>query len=199
MRKEIKYRWWIISAVALIGFALDWWTKNLAAQHLAGGGGAYQLVSSYVELVLVYNKAALFGLDPRRLIPGFPLNLVFTCFTVIASAVLIAYYRRLKKTEILLHWGLAVILPGAIGNLFDRIVHPALGVVDFIKMDLRVWPFNPWPVFNLADIYVTLGVGLMIASFIFEDARQKGEDAAHDVPPRPASGEGQISDAKTNP
>jgi signal peptidase II len=72
-----------------------------------------------------------------------------------------------------MHWALAIILPGALGNLFDRIIHPGLGVVDFIKMDLKFWPFNPWPVFNLADLFVTIGVGLMIACFLLEERRRK--------------------------
>ena len=170
MRQTADRRWLMFIGVTLFGFLLDWWTKHLAAVHLAGG--PFRLFGSIIELVLVYNKAALFGLDPRRIIPGFPINVFFVFFTTIAIAVVVAYYGRLKKTEILLRWGLASILPGAIGNLFDRIVHPSLGVIDFIKLDLRIWPFNPWPVFNLADCYVTLGVGLMIVSFIREERRR---------------------------
>jgi signal peptidase II len=195
LQREMKQRWLVLAAVAIVGFALDWWTKMLAAGHL--GGEPFRLLGSYVELTLVYNKAALFGLDPRRIIPGFPINIFFTFFTILAIAVLVAYYRHLKKSEILLHWGLATILPGAMGNLFDRIVHPSLGVVDFIKLDLRVWPFNPWPVFNLADFYVTLGVGLMIVSFILEERRRKrGSEIANAAPGHPSRG-AQERDAKT--
>jgi signal peptidase II len=170
--KEIKYRWWILAGIVAVGFFVDWWTKILAVRHLSPVE-PLRIVGNYLELVLVRNKAAVFGLDPRHLIPAFPLNQVFTAFHLIAVVVLVVYYRYLKKTDRLMHWALAVILPGALGNLFDRLVHPSLGVVDFIKMDLRVWPFHPWPVFNMADAWVTVGVGLMILSFLLEERRRK--------------------------
>jgi signal peptidase II len=170
--KEIKHRWWLLVIVAAVGFFIDWWTKYLAAKHLSSFE-TYRLAGDWLELVLVYNKGAVFGLDPRHLIPGFPVNMFFTVFHVLAVIILVAYYRYLKHYDRLMHWALAVILPGALGNLFDRIMHPAIGVVDFIKMDLRVWPFNPWPVYNMADAFVTIGVGLMIACFIIEDRRRK--------------------------
>jgi signal peptidase II len=174
MGKEIRHRWWILVIITAIGFFIDWWTKFLAAGHLSPFE-TVPLAGSWLELVLVYNKGAVFGLDPRHIIPGFPVNLFFTVFHVLAVVFLTAYYYYLKKSDRLMHWALAIILPGAIGNLFDRIVHPGQGVVDFIKMDLKVWPFNPWPVFNMADAWVTIGVGLMIFVFVIEDRRRKKE------------------------
>jgi signal peptidase II len=172
--KEIKHRWWFLIIITFVGFFIDWWTKSLAARHLSLFE-TVPVVGNWLELVLVYNKGAVFGLDPRQIIPGFPVNLFFTVFHVLAVIFLTVYYYYLKKSDRLMHWALAVILPGALGNLFDRIVHPARGVVDFIKMDLKVWPFNPWPVFNMADAWVTIGVGLMIICFIFEERRRKKE------------------------
>jgi signal peptidase II len=170
--KEIKHRWILLAIVAAVGFIIDWWTKYLAARHLSSYT-PLPVAGDWLELVLVYNKGAVFGLDPRHLVPGFPVNLFFTVFHVLAVIILALYYRYLKSSDRLMHWALAVILPGALGNLYDRIVHPAQGVVDFVKMDLRVWPFNPWPVFNMADAFVTIGVGLMIVCFIVEDRRRK--------------------------
>jgi signal peptidase II len=170
--KEIKRRWILLAVVTAAGFFIDWWTKYLAVGHLAMFEPR-RLVGDWLELVLIYNKGAVFGLDPARLIPGFPVNLFFTVFHVLALVVLALYYRYLRKTDRLMHWALAVIFPGALGNLFDRLVHPAQGVVDFIKMDLRIWPFNPWPVYNMADAFVTIGVGLMIACFLLENRRRR--------------------------
>jgi signal peptidase II len=172
LEKELKHRWWILLIITAVGFLIDWGTKYLAVRHLSAFE-PHRLLGDWLELVLVYNKGAVFGLDPRQLIPGFPVNLFFTVFHVLAVIILALYYRWLKKSDRLMHWALAVILPGAFGNLFDRIMHPAQGVVDFIKMDLRVWPFNPWPVYNMADFFVTVGVCLMIVVFILEDRRRK--------------------------
>jgi signal peptidase II len=172
LSKEIKHRWWILIVVTAAGFIIDWWTKYLAAKYLSQSAPC-RLAGSYLELVLIYNRAAIFGIDPRHYISWFPVNQFFAFFTAFASIGMVVYYRYLKKTDILMHWALAVILPGALGNLFDRILYPARGVVDFIKADIGFWPFNPWPVFNMADAWVTIGIGLMILSFILEERRRK--------------------------
>jgi signal peptidase II len=46
-----------------------------------------------------------------------------------------------------------------VGNLLDRLIYAR--VVDFILVDVGVWPLNPWPVFNVADIVLVVGVGLI--------------------------------------
>ena len=176
MQKEIKHRWWILIIAALTGFLFDWWTKVQAVSHLTIGHPVH-VMGTWLQFTLLYNKAALFGLDPRHLVPGFPVNSVFTIFTSIAIVALIGYYAYLKKSEVLMHLGLAMVLPGAIGNLFDRIVYPGRGVVDFIMVDLKVWPFNPWPVFNMADAYVTVGVIMLLISIVFEEQRRKSSSS----------------------
>lgn len=132
-----------------------------------------RLIGRHLELLLIHNRGAIFGLDPQQFIPGFPVNGFFTVFMVIAIAGIIVYYQRLKKNEILLHWGLAFILPGAMGNLYDRIMHPAKGVIDFIKVDLGFWPLNPWPIFNLADSWVTIGLCVLVLSFVLEEVQKR--------------------------
>ena len=172
LAKEIRFRWWILFVVTVVGFGLDLWTKSLAVRKLILGVPV-KMIGDKLGLFLIYNKAALFGLDPRHFVAWFPLNAFFTVFTIIAIFVLIGYYFYLKKSDILMHWGLALVLPGAMGNLYDRIVHPGQGVVDFIKLDLKVWPANPWPIFNLADVYVTIGVIILIFTFFLDEHRQK--------------------------
>lgn len=77
-----------------------------------------------------------------------------------------------------MHWGVALITPGALGNLFDRLVYPARGVVDFIMVDLGFPPFNPWPIFNIADIYITVGVAIILFEFIRGTSPRKPEPEA---------------------
>jgi signal peptidase II len=60
-------------------------------------------------------------------------------------------------------------MPGVLGNLSDRVIHPSEGVVDFIKMDFYFWPFNPWPTYNIADAYITAGLLLIIIDIFFQD------------------------------
>jgi signal peptidase II len=158
--------------VTAVGLLADLWTKHSAARALADGHIVHCL-GDVVQLVLVFNKVAVFGIDPARIMHGFSVGRVFPFFNLIAAAVLIIYYRFLKRTDLLLHWSLAFILPGALGNLSDRLLHPGRGVVDFIMVNLGFPPFNPWPIFNVADAWVTIGIALMIASFLFEGNRRK--------------------------
>ncbi len=76
-------------------------------------------------------------------------NLLFIFINLIIIAVILYYYRKEKK----LQFGLDFVLAGALGNLFDRLVHGY--VIDFI--DLKIWP-----VFNLADSFIVIGVGICI-------------------------------------
>lgn len=168
--KEMKRKWTILFTVALVGFFLDWLTKYLADTKLSYGM-PHTLIGDYLQLLLVYNKGAVFGLDPRNLVLGFPTNQFFFVFNILVIILMLFYYNSIPKRERGMHWGIALILPGAIGNLFDRVIHAQKGVVDFIKIGLS--PDLYWPIFNLADVYVTIGVALLIFCFITEEKRQK--------------------------
>ena len=187
-----KHPWIFLAAVAVVGFVLDIATKRWAVAALEPRQ-QIKVVGDALSFVLVYNKGALFGLDPRNLLPWLPLNLVFYVFSVVAIAIVFYYYRMVHGKDTLAQWGLALVLPGALGNATDRILHPDRGVVDFIMVDLNVWPLDPWPIFNLADIYVTVGVLAIIASIIRDEIRRKATaEASHDdstVPSHSASDE----------
>ena len=74
-----------------------------------------------------------------------------------------------------LHVALGLIAGGAIGNLIDRLLHAR--VVDFILVDLGVWPLDPWPVFNVADVVLVVGVGLIGLDVILNRRTSRGAPA----------------------
>lgn len=95
----------------------------------------------------------------------------------LAIAALVMVVRYLRNTDITqrkLHIALGLIAGGAVGNLIDRLLYAR--VVDFILVDVGVWPLNPWPVFNVADIVLVVGVGL-IALDILMTKREAGTPA----------------------
>lgn len=96
-------------------------------------------------------------------------KLFFTIFSLIASIVIVIYLFRLKPENFWARFALASILGGAIGNLIDRVVYSE--VIDFI--DFR---FIRWPVFNVADIAVTLGMILLIAFVLIDNKNAKYDD-----------------------
>ena len=83
---------------------------------------------------------------------------------IIAAVVMIVFFRKTKSEEVLTRFGLVLTFGGMIGNLVDRIF---LGYVrDFI--DVIIFNYN-FPIFNIADMAVVIGVALIIVEIVFEE------------------------------
>ncbi|MBD3317073.1 MAG: signal peptidase II [Chitinivibrionales bacterium] len=185
MNANTRTRWWLFGSVAVVGLALDLITKYWIANTMQVGETT-PLIGQWLQIMLVYNKGAIFGLDPRDLNPHFPTNAFFYVFSVLALVILVFYYRSLKGESWLTHVGVALITPGALGNLFDRLAFPDRGVVDFIMFDIGIPPFDPWPIFNLADVYITVGVGIILLGLVREGL-SKNNESSEDKPSDTAS------------
>lgn len=105
----------------------------------------------------IHNSGIAFGF-----FPGLPR--VFMAVTVLSMLVVLYFYLTIQPRTLLTTLGCAFILGGAAGNLIDRIHYGH--VVDFIN-------FSFWPAFNLADSAVSIGVALLLASFLFEKKELK--------------------------
>jgi signal peptidase II len=180
LKFRIDPKWYILLSVTIAGAFFDWLTKSWAVFHLQPGVPV-KVFGELGQFLLVFNKAAVFGLDPRKIVPSFPLYQTQFVFTIIAVILVAGYFATLKKKDILMQWGISLVMPGAIGNLIDRIVSPGRGVVDFMQLDLGFWPFNPWPIFNMADIYITFGIILICINFLLEGRKQKERQSKPNV------------------
>ena len=134
-----------------------------------------QISKHWVEAVLTYNEPVVFTSFfnfTLRYNPGAAFSFLsdaggwqrwfFTIVALVVSAVLVVWIARVASTRKLEAFGLTMILGGAIGNVYDRIV---LGhVVDFIVVHYEDYY---WPAFNLADSAITLGAILLIIDMIF--------------------------------
>ena len=93
----------------------------------------------------------------------------FVVIGVVAIAVIIGIYRS-SDGQNLVRWALTLVLGGAIGNLIDRV---RLGfVVDFIDWHYKT---HHWPTFNIADVAISVGVGLLILDMIVNRDRDSDE------------------------
>jgi len=146
------YKWFGLSTIVI---TLDLFTKSLIEQALAYGD--HLVVTSFFDLVRYHNEGAAFSFLAGA---GGWQRWFFTIFAAIA-VIVIAYLIKKHQTEKLFCFGLALILGGAIGNLYDRIT---LGyVVDFLYFHINDYY---WPAFNVADSAVCVGVGaLLLESF----------------------------------
>lgn len=135
--------------------ALDQLTKALVTRAL-GQGQVILLFGGLVRLDYTQNSGAAFGILQAR-------GLLFILVAVVVSAAIIVSYRRVVVSPLPVRVALGLVLGGSIGNLVDRL---RLGyVVDFI--DLR-W----WPVFNLADSSIVVGVLLLAALAFLQTERR---------------------------
>lgn len=136
---------------------LDQGTKLLALTHLPLDA-TVPVIPSVFHLTLVYNRGIAFGLFQHHE----TLLLVLISLSLLVLLVVgfrIARQANLESSpsEIISRYGLALILGGAIGNWIDRVRYKA--VIDFL--DFRIWP-----VFNLADSAITIGVVLYLFLFL---------------------------------
>lgn len=145
---------WFYLVTAVV-FVLDQWTKYLVASRM-WRGQSLDVLGSFVRLTYVHNTGAAFGLD----LGG---RWSFVAVTIVVAAFILFYYWRSERT-LTARWALALILGGALGNLADRIRIGA--VVDFLH--LSVGSFS-WPIFNVADIGVSVGVGLLALHLFRKD------------------------------
>jgi signal peptidase II len=158
-----------LALVSLVTLAADIVTKAWAEHHLDGLPGTAELWKNHLTLILAKNRGGAWGLlqstseNVRR--PFFLL------VSVAAIAFIMTLYRRLQGHQSALRWGLPLVLGGALGNVYDRIRYGH--VIDFIDAHttypglasrlLRepVGVDHHWPTFNVADIAICVGVGLM--------------------------------------
>jgi len=161
-------RWVLLAIVAVVGFGADLATKLWALANITQGT-LQPVWGDVLGWTLTYNKGALFGMNPANWIEGFPTRWFYVLFTVVMVPVLVYLYSRVDVVKGRLGlWGMALLVPGAAGNFVDRILGRP-GVVDFIRVDLGFPPFDPWPIFNLADAWITIGIALVFLDMIRQD------------------------------
>ncbi len=146
----------IYIALVLLVFALDRISKSIILNILDDTGKVDIYVNSFFSLFLVWNKGIGFGLfsfDKSSIYNGISLFILIINLII----VYLIYIEKTPKT-----YFLAIILGGSIGNLFDRYYYTA--VPDFIDLNYNGYH---WFIFNVADIFITLGIiCLIFAEFL---------------------------------
>ena len=141
--------------IGILVFIIDQLVKHLvvSTMHL---GQSLPVIKGIIHITYVLNPGAAFGmLEHQR----------WFFILVALAAVLLgaAFYKKLQQESFLMRSGAGLLLGGAVGNLADRIQSGL--VVDFL--DFRIWP-----VFNIADIAICAGAGILI----FDIWQRRNED-----------------------
>ena len=157
MNKKTRYNL-IGAALALVLIGLDQWTKVLAVKHLMGQE-PFVIWNGVFELHYLENRGAAFGILQGQ-------KGVFLICTALVLAILAFYYNRMPVEKRYLPMRIVGILlgAGAVGNLIDRMMQSY--VVDFLYFKLI-----DFPIFNVADCYVTMGAILLaiLILFVYKD------------------------------
>jgi signal peptidase II len=186
---KLQKKWVIFIVVALLSLVADQATKvwarhslpvvghgtspsgacvvpdDIAAVPPLCGGQAVPVIDGFWDWRLSMNHGSAFGLFANS--PG--LARIFLSLVGIGAVFAMALMmKKARKDQAILHWALALVVGGAIGNLIDRIY---FGVVT----DFVLWHYHAkeWPVFNVADVVLVIGVGLMFIDIQKENKRDK--------------------------
>ena len=153
----------LLAAVVLPLYALDQGTKYLVATRFDLYDSRV-VVPGFFSLVYWINKGAAFGIFENR-------YAFFLTLSAVALVVLAVLYRQGVFNDPLPRAGFALLIPGILGNLTDRLAHGH--VIDFLLFDLHVPGAHPWPAFNVADSCICVAVGLFLLGS-FRDYQKEG-------------------------
>ena len=124
--------------------------------------------SKFLNITLIWNEGIAFGLL------SFGDKTLYNFLTILIFIIILVIVFMIIKSEGLKKYSLLIILGGALGNIFDRIYYKA--VPDFI--DIHIANFH-WFIFNIADIFITLGVVFMIFLELF--VNNKKDKSSHEI------------------
>ncbi len=146
-RAATFFYWAFLGGVVALVLAADQLSKAYAVAHLRWGESwaPVEALRPFFRFTLTHNRGAAFGLFPQG-------GTLFLVIALVVTAVILYYYRRLPPRAWLVRLALGLQLGGALGNVVDRLRQGY--VVDFLEVP-------HWPVFNVADSCIVVGVVLL--------------------------------------
>jgi len=180
-------------------------------------GQSINVIGDFFKLTFVENPGLAFGIEV-----GDSSKLMLSLFTLLASIGIFYYLYKSRHQKLIVRLSLAFILGGAVGNLIDRTFYGLFygyspifygRVVDFFNVDFFDFTilgrtFDRWPIFNIADATVTIGVILLLIFHRTEPVKeqeavkdiddQKPQDAIADISVASETNNLEMNDSLTN-
>lgn len=160
MKKLIK-SYGLLALVASLVILVDQVTKAIVRANLPFGANwsPFEGFASFIRIVHWENHGAAFGMFQGG-------GIIFGVLATIVSVIIIAYFPRIPQEFVIMRIALAMQMGGAIGNLIDRLRFGP--VTDFIAV-------GAFPVFNIADASITVGVAILLVFIWLEERRDRAE------------------------
>lgn len=157
-----------VSKFYVKGISLPFLNLKLGGMHL---GESISVIGNFFRITFTENPGMAFGFDP-----GSDFKLLISIFSLVASVGLLIYLFASRNKSLSLRIAIALILAGALGNVFDRMFYGLIyhyaplfygKVVDFFDFDFFNFTlfgrsYERWPIFNIADASVTVGVLILL-------------------------------------
>ncbi len=162
MLNLFRHTGWRFLWIALLAFGLDQYSKILVVEHI----GLYQAVQvmPFFNVTHVYNYGAAFSFLHDA---GGWQRWFFTIIALAVSGLLLWWMKQVGRHQVLLPVAFSLILGGALGNAYDRIIHGY--VIDFLVLYYQDWQ---WPAFNIADSAICVGATLLIIEMFLNKEEQ---------------------------
>ena len=156
---RVKLKNFFLNFIILITiFLIDRISKFYVLKLAEVEGSVDIYITPYLNLFLIWNEGVAFGLFAANE------SMIYNAITVIIAFIIIIILFMMWKNDNIQRYFLALVAGGALGNFYDRAVHTA--VPDFI--DLHFHGFH-WFVFNVADIFISIGVFCLIFVEVFNN------------------------------
>jgi signal peptidase II len=175
-----------ITKLFVKGFKIPFLDVDVAGMNY---GQSIEVIGTFFKFTFVENPGMAFGITV-----GDGSKLLLSLFSLVASIGILYYLYRSRNEKLVVRIALALILAGALGNLVDRTFYGVFygyaplfygKVVDFLNVEF--WDFTifghtyeRWPIFNIADASVTVGVVLLIIFHRETDLKSKAKDENDD-------------------
>jgi signal peptidase II len=168
-----------ISKFYIKGISIPFLNINFDGMYL---GESISVIGDFFRITFTENPGMAFGFDP-----GSKFKLFISIFSLIASIALLVYLFSVRNKSLSLKIAIALILGGAIGNVIDRMFYGLIydyaplfygKVVDFFDFDFFNFAifgrsYDRWPIFNIADAAVSIGVLILLFFYKHHEAEDK--------------------------
>jgi signal peptidase II len=167
--KKIIKTYWLLALIVSVVIVLDQVTKHIVRINLPIGSSWTPIEAiPFLRIVHWLNTGAAFGMFQGG-------GLIFGILAVIVSLMIVLYYPKIPREYVWMRIAIAMQMGGALGNLIDRLRFGP--VTDFIAV-------GAFPVFNIADSSITVGVGILLLNLWLLERKEKAEASAGDQVPQ---------------
>jgi signal peptidase II len=163
MKKEHRYTLYFLS-LGIIVVVLDRLAKSWVLVTVPFGR-SMPLVGKFLYVTHVHNTGGAWGLFSN-------LSPLFVVMGLLVPILILVFYKKLMEKGLGWVIAAALILGGALGNLYDRVFYHH--VVDFL--DVKYNGGSIWPIFNVADIAISVGIGILFICLLREPPQEKEQE-----------------------